>query len=245
MGNRSRNVEQQKIEKDRVRQKKIVQNKDNKLSNVTKDEKTSVEKESKVSGEASPEKISNSMVLDRNEKLKILLISFGIMAALIILDQITKDLMIMNYSVGHGLVIIKGFFELLHIQNKGSAWGAFNDKPIVPIIISCILIIFIIYIYANIIKYRKYKSLRICIVFLLSGALSNIIDRIRLGAVTDFIYFKLIDFPVFNVADIYVTISMMFMLLMLIFTYNGNDLDIMLGNGYLDEKGEFKEKAGK
>ncbi|MBR1674763.1 MAG: signal peptidase II [Eubacterium sp.] len=237
MGNRSRNEEQRKIEKDRVKQKKIV-NIDNKTKNAEKAVNTTEAEVKKVSSDL-------SMVLDKNEKTKILLTSFGIMALLIILDQITKDLMIKNYSVGKGLVLIKGFLELLHIKNKGSAWGIFDDKPIVPIIISCALILFIIYVYKNIIKYRKFRTLRICIVFLISGALSNIIDRIRIGAVTDFIYFKLIDFPVFNIADIYVTISMMVILISLIFTYNGDDLEIMLGNGYLDEKGEFKEKAGK
>lgn len=237
MGNRSRNEEQRKIEKDRVKQKKIV-NIDNKAKNAEKAVDTTEAEVKKVSSDL-------SMVLDKNEKTKILLISFGIMAILIILDQITKDLMIKNYSVGKGLVLIKGFFELLHIKNKGSAWGIFDDKPIVPIVISCALILFIIYVYKNIIKYRKFRTMRICIVFLISGALSNIIDRIRIGAVTDFIYFKLIDFPVFNVADIYVTISMMVILISMIFTYNGDDLEIMLGNGYLNEKGEFKEKAGK
>ena len=239
MGNRSRNTEQQKIEKDRIRQKKIDVNS---LNKSAEDQKSADKDTDDKKNSAKAKKSDGSMVLEGNERGRILFCSLIVMAVLIILDQITKDLMIKNYSVGEGMVIIKGFLELLHIKNKGSAWGIFNDKPVVPILISCVLILLILFVYKNIIKYRKYKSLRICIVFLLSGALSNIIDRIRIGSVTDFVYFKWLDFPVFNVADIYVTISMMVMLILLIFSYKGSDLDVMLGNGYLDNEGNYKDK---
>ena len=82
-------------------------------------------------------------------------------------------------------------------------------------------------------------------VFLLSGALSNIIDRIRIGSVTDFIYFKFVDFPVFNVADIYVTFSIAIMLFLLIFRYKGADIDVMLGSSYIDEDGKYVDKDSK
>lgn len=59
--------------------------------------------------------------------------------------------------------------------------------------------------------------------FLTSGALGNLIDRIRLKYVIDFIYFSLIDFPVFNVADIYVTVSMIVLLLLVLFYYKDED----------------------
>ena len=66
------------------------------------------------------------------------------------------------------------------------------------------------------IRDTRYRYLRVLTVFLVAGALGNMIDRIMLGYVRDFIYFKLIDFPVFNVADIYVTVSAVLILIWII-----------------------------
>ena len=181
----------------------------------------------------------------KEDKRKILIISFVIAAVLIVLDQLTKDLIIKNYKVGEGKAIINNFLEFLHIKNKGSAWGMFNNKPVVPIIISAILILLILYVYNNMLKYKHYRRIRICIVFLLTRAVSNIIDRIRIGSVTDFIYFRFIDFPVFNVADIYVTFSIAFILIFLVVCYKGSDIDVMLGSSLIDEEGKYIDKSGK
>ncbi|SCW37664.1 lipoprotein signal peptidase [Eubacterium ruminantium] len=162
---------------------------------------------------------------------------------LIALDQITKLLITENYKVGEGKSVIKDVFEFQHIRNKGSAWGMFDKTPAVPITIAVIMIGLIIYVYINLLKYKRYRSLRICVVFLLSGAVGNIIDRIRLGSVTDFLYFKLIDFPVFNVADIYVTLSIVVIIFLLIFRYGMKDIDVILGGSVIDKDGKIIEKA--
>lgn len=59
----------------------------------------------------------------------------------------------------------------------------------------------------------------------MAGAAGNLIDRIRFGYVVDFFYFRLIDFPVFNVADIYVTVSFAVLLLLVFFQYKEEDLE--------------------
>ena len=184
-------------------------------------------------------------IYTKKEKSKLLVISFIAAVILIVLDQLTKDLIIKDYEVSEGKPVIKGFLELLHIKNKGSAWGMFHNKPVVPIVISAILILLILYVYSNMLNYRIYRRLRICIVCLVAGALSNMIDRIRIGSVTDFIYFKFIDFPVFNVADIYVTFSIAIMLIFMIFCYKGADIDVMLGSSIIDENGKYIDKDGK
>ncbi len=187
-------------------------------------------------------KIKN-IVHTKGEKLKILAFSVVIMAVLIILDQLSKDIIIKYYAVGEGKPLIKDFLEILHIKNKGSAWGMFDNKPVVPVIVSCLLIILIFYVYSNLIRYRHFRKVRICVLFLLSGAISNIIDRIRIGSVTDFIYFKFIDFPVFNVADIYVTLSIGIMLIFMIVSYKGDDIDVMLGSTTIDSEGHYIDKS--
>lgn len=68
------------------------------------------------------------------------------------------------------------------------------------------------------------------------------IDRIRLGYVIDFLYIKLIDFPIFNVADIFVTFSMAILLILVIFKYNTDDFDVMLGDKLLAEDGTYIPK---
>ena len=72
---------------------------------------------------------------------------------------------------------------------------------------------------------RRYLPLRICAVLLCAGAVGNMIDRIFRGYVVDFFYFKLIDFPVFNVADIYVTTAAVILIVLIVFLYKEEDFD--------------------
>ena len=78
---------------------------------------------------------------------------------------------------------------------------------------------------------RHYMPLRVCAVLIVSGALGNFIDRVRLDYVVDFLYFKLIDFPIFNVADIYVTVTTIFLFLLLCFYYKEEELEQILHSG--------------
>ena len=72
---------------------------------------------------------------------------------------------------------------------------------------------------------RKYLPLRICAVLIVGGAFGNCIDRIRLNYVVDFFYFKLIDFPIFNVADIYVTVAAFLLVILILVYYKEEDLE--------------------
>ncbi|SEF43390.1 signal peptidase II [Eubacterium ruminantium] len=177
--------------------------------------------------------------IDGTGKKMIIVLSFFFFVLLIIMDQLSKDIIMKKYEVGEGKTVIKNVLEILHIRNKGSAWGMFEKVPIIPMIIACIMIGLLIYVYTNLIRYERYRALRICVICLVSGAIANIIDRIRLGSVTDFVYFKFINFPVFNVADIYVTFSIVAVLLLLIFKYSSEDVDVVLGSAYIDDNGKI------
>ena len=74
----------------------------------------------------------------------------------------------------------------------------------------------------------RYWPIRLIAVCILAGAWGNMIDRLRLGYVVDFFYFKLIDFPIFNVADIYVSVGTAVLAVLVIFYYKEEDLDRML-----------------
>ena len=81
----------------------------------------------------------------------------------------------------------------------------------------------IIFLYLRMPRWRRYVPLRICAVLLCAGAIGNMIDRIRLHYVIDFLYFRLIDFPIFNVADCYVVVSCIVFALLILFYYREED----------------------
>ena len=69
--------------------------------------------------------------------------------------------------------------------------------------------------------------LRAVALFIASGAVGNMIDRVALGYVVDFFYFELIDFPIFNVADIYVTCATIILAILILFYYKDEELDCL------------------
>ena len=74
---------------------------------------------------------------------------------------------------------------------------------------------------------KKYRILHVLLSLIAAGAIGNMIDRIRLDYVVDFIYFVLINFPIFNVADIYVSLSTVALVFLLLFYYKENDLSFI------------------
>lgn len=165
-----------------------------------------------------------------NKKQKIIYILPVIMISLLVaIDQLTKYIVKTSFRLQESKPIIKDIFELCYIQNDGVAWGMFGGKRIIFIIITLIVLAGCFYIYTNIDGMDKYKLLRIAMLVLVSGAAGNLIDRIRYGYVVDFFYFKLINFPVFNVADIYVVVSMFAIFLLISFKYSNEDIDEILG----------------
>lgn len=148
--------------------------------------------------------------------------------ALILVDQLTKFAAVRELSDGSELKIIGNIFVLHYIENHGAAFGILQDQRIFFIIITVLIVCAMVYIYTLIPFTRRFRPLHIVLVFLSAGALGNLTDRIfRNGAVRDFLYFKLINFPVFNVADVYVTVSCVLLFFLLIFYYKEEDFDII------------------
>ena len=82
-------------------------------------------------------------------------------------------------------------------------------------------------------------------IMIVGGAIGNLIDRVRLGHVTDFLYAKVINFPIFNVADIFVTLPVILLVILMIFYYTGDDFDVVIGEKVLLEDGTYKDKKEK
>lgn len=138
-----------------------------------------------------------------------------IIAALVILDQVTKILVAGNMVLYESIPVIPKLFSLTYIHNYGAAWGMFSEHRWVFLIITAIaLIIMPIILY----RYRKLHFLfGFSLSMILAGAIGNMIDRVFLGYVVDFIEVVFIDFPIFNVADICVVVGAVLMAIYLIF----------------------------
>lgn len=152
-----------------------------------------------------------------------LLVDSLFFAVFILLDQITKSLAVTYLKDKQALVIWNQIFEFHYLENRGAAFGMLQDQKIFFVIIAVIMLAAIAYILIKLPRTPHYFPLEILLVLIASGAVGNMIDRISLGYVVDFFYFKLIDFPIFNVADIYVSVSCVLLAVLLLFFYKEQD----------------------
>ena len=138
---------------------------------------------------------------------------------LTVLDQGTKALAYYYLRPAGEIRLLPGMFHLQYVQNTGAAFGLFKDHQFLLSIFAVIIIAAAVYFWNKLPKEHHFLPLRIICCLIFAGALGNMIDRILHGYVIDFLYFALIDFPVFNVADIYVTVSCFLLLFLLLFIY--------------------------
>lgn len=143
-------------------------------------------------------------------------------------DQLTKYIVIRHMALYEAIPVIPDIFEIHYIQNTGAAFGMLKNHQLFFIISTIPVILFVVYVYIKCIPIKQFKSLRYLLILILAGATGNLIDRIRLSYVIDFLYFKLIDFPVFNVADCYVTIGFFLMIILVFFKYTDEDFELLI-----------------
>lgn len=156
---------------------------------------------------------------------------------LVLADQWTKKMAVLRLKDQDPIVLIKNVFELYYLENRGAAFGIFQEKRFAFLIITVVILLVLAYCFWNIPYTAKYTSLRCIIVLIGAGAVGNFIDRMSNGYVVDFFYFKLINFPVFNVADIYVTLSAVFLAILLLFKYKEEDLNVLVNSLKKSRKG--------
>lgn len=162
--------------------------------------------------------------------IKGIIIYFVSVCLLVLLDQYTKMSAVLHLKNKQPFVIIKNVFELHYLENTGTAWGMMSGAINLFIIITIVVMIIVTFIVFRMPAEKKYIPMRIMTILICAGAIGNFIDRIRFGYVVDFFYFKLIDFPIFNVADCYVTISMILMIIFILFVYKEEDMKFIWSN---------------
>lgn len=140
---------------------------------------------------------------------------FCIAVVSLFIDQISKIIMSLLLNVNEQFVVIKNFFSFYFIENYGAAWSMFSGKAEFLIVIS-LLAIFIIYRYMYNFKTNKRNNLAFGLI--VGGIFGNLIDRIFLGYVRDFLSFKIINYnyPVFNFADSFIVIGVFLLILAII-----------------------------
>ena len=148
---------------------------------------------------------------------------------LVVLDQLSKVWAVQ--VLGHGKVIplVPGILELTYVENRGAAFGILQNRQWLFALMTVIVLVGIGWFLTRMPRVSRFLYLRLVCVVLASGAVGNLIDRVHTGYVVDFIYFKPIDFPVFNVADIYVTVASAVLVLLLLVFYKDHELDMILG----------------
>ncbi len=133
------------------------------------------------------------------------------------LDLITK-VIFANYFENNldNIIVIPNFFEFTFVKNTGAAYGMFGDSTVMLTIVSILFIIaFFVYDYFN---HKNEIWYILGLSFVISGAIGNLIDRIFLGYVRDFIAIKIFSF-VFNIADLLITLGVIFIVIHLIKTF--------------------------
>ncbi len=156
-----------------------------------------------------------------------LFLDLVILSSGIALDQWTKALATQFLKAQPAIPVIKNILELNYVENRGAAFGMLQGKRIYFLVIAAAVFFLFAWLLLKLPPGKKYRKLHIALSFILAGAVGNTIDRGIRGYVVDFIYFKLIDFPVFNVADIFITVTTLWLAVLLLFFFKEEDLDFL------------------
>lgn len=142
-------------------------------------------------------------------------------------DQLTKFLAVQNLKGKRDISLIPNVLYLQYLENRGAAFGIFQNQKIFLVILTSLILIAVGYVLWKIPADKKYIYLKLLCFLITAGGIGNLIDRIRLDYVIDFIYFAPIDFPVFNVADIYVSVGMILLFIVVLFYYKEEDFEFL------------------
>ncbi|MDL4839991.1 signal peptidase II [Aquibacillus rhizosphaerae] len=126
---------------------------------------------------------------------------YGIALVIVLIDQITKWLVVTNMELRESIAVIEGFFYFTSHRNTGAAWGILAGQMLFFYIITLIVIGIVVY---YIKKFSKESRLMgWALAFILGGAIGNFIDRLFRKEVVDFfdVYIGSYDYPIFNIAD--------------------------------------------
>ena len=160
------------------------------------------------------------------------IISLIVIAALVGVDQLTKLLAYNNLSdAPEGVSVINGVFSFYYAPNTGISFSMLEGKMLLIIIVTLIIAALLVYVLIRTPKTYYYMPFSVVLSVIIAGATGNLIDRIFRGYVIDFISLDIIHFPIFNVADICVTVGLVILVFLIIFKYKDKDFDYIFKIG--------------
>ena len=130
---------------------------------------------------------------------------------ILIIDQLWKSAIVKWMEIGQTIPIWEGVFHLTSLRNKGAAFGILQNQRLFFIIVTLIAVFGIIYYLQT--EGKKNRRISFALSLLLGGALGNFYDRLVRGEVVDSLDFRLIDYPIFNLADVFIFTGVTLMLL--------------------------------
>lgn len=162
-------------------------------------------------------------MLKNKTKIKWICIFWLFTVVSIVSDQITKGLVIKNLQGKGAFPLISGVLELQFFSNTGIAWSMLEGQSIFILFMGIVLLAVILFFIIKLPDMKKFHILYVLGGLLTGGALGNMIDRFRLGYVVDFISLVCIHFPIFNVADMYIVVSVILFAVLFLFVYKEED----------------------
>ena len=160
----------------------------------------------------------------------LLVTDFMLFVILVIADQLTKHLAVVRLKNQAAYNLINGILEYNYLENRGAAFGVLQNQKYFFVFVALIFIGVIVFVLIKVPTQKKYYSLNILLVMIAAGAVGNMIDRVRYDYVVDFIYLVCIQFPIFNMADIYVTTATVILVFQILFVYKTNDFNFLSFN---------------
>ena len=145
----------------------------------------------------------------RLKKIILYVLPVLVLAVLITLDQVSKVYFKNLYYEKGSTDFIRGFIGFTYTVNTGAAWSFLADVSWAQTFFKCLTVVALVvfgFIYYYAVK-KGYKWLTYTIVFIVGGTIGNFIDRLIFNGVTDFIVLEFIDFPVFNLADSFLSVG--------------------------------------
>lgn len=161
------------------------------------------------------------------KKYKMLLLDAVIAVALLAVDQFTKYLAITKLMNHSAFILIDGVLELSYLENRGSAFGILQNQKVFILFVGFVFLAVILFFMVKLPEDKKFNIVHICLAGIVAGGIGNMIDRFRFDYVVDFISFVLIHFPIFNVADCYIVVSVFLLFVLFLFVYKESDLEFL------------------
>ena len=161
------------------------------------------------------------------KRSKMFIIDAVIAVVLLALDQFTKYLAIERLKDRPAVPLIDGVLELNYLENRGSAFGMLQNQKYFILFVGVVFMAVILFFLFKLPEGKKFCIVHIFLAAVIAGGAGNMIDRIRFDYVVDFISFVLINFPIFNVADCYIVVSVIGLFILFLFVFKEKDLEFL------------------